>query len=138
MNEFYGDCCNKGCKFYNGKLCQSFRLYNEEFANDFVVVIVTADTNVDWDIENGNHLYVSGEMNEQGEVIAEYVDRWGRYCSHCGKHHEEGYWIDEYQYACSEECAIALLGSKEALDKAKEEYDDDADYNPICWVEWYN
>ena len=95
------------------------------------------DDCAEWDIKNGAHLYAEGVL-ENGVLNATYVDRWGRYCSHCGKHHEEGYWINEHEYACSDECAIAILGGKEQFDEAMNEYEDDADYNPICWVEWYN
>ena len=89
------------------------------------------------DLEDGKHIYAKGVI-EDGVFVAGYVDRWGRYCNHCGKHHEEGYWIGEHAYACSDECAIALLGGKENFDALMDEYDEDADYQPICWTEWYN
>lgn len=76
--------------------------------------------------------------NDYIVFTAKYLDQWGRICGHCGKQHEEGYWIQEYEYACSDECAIAIMGGKEQFDEAMNEYDDDANYNPICWVEWYN
>ena len=95
------------------------------------------EPNMLYDLEDGKHIYAKGVI-EDGVFVAGYVDRWGRYCDHCGKHHEEGYWIGEYEYACSEECAIALMGGKAEFDEAVAEYDDDANYNPICWVEWYN
>lgn len=92
------------------------------------------------DIEVGKHIYANGTKAEcaKNGLFCQYIDRWGRYCSHCGKHHDEGYWIGEHEYACSDECAIALMGGKEQFDEAMNEYDDYANYNPICWVEWYN
>lgn len=109
-----------------------FKLTDDD--NNVYDVCVDDDC-ADWDIENGRHYCASGTL-ENGVVRATYVDRWGRYCGHCGKHHTEGYWIGEYEYACSNECAIALMGGKEAFDEAMNEYDDDANYNPICWVDW--
>jgi hypothetical protein len=99
--------------------------------------VLVSEDNLDWELTEGGHYYVSGEFSLD-VIVADYVDRWGRYCSHCGKHHEEGYWIGEHEYACSDECAIAILGGKEQFDEAMNEYEDDANYNPICWVEWYN
>ena len=135
--EIYGVCTNY--KFIEDVI---FATIQDENGTLYKVFIDEKD--VDAEIEEGKHYCVIGE---EGNVIdwdkahiihARYFDNWGRYCSHCGKHHEEGYWIGEYEYACSDECAIALMGGKEAFDEAKNEYDDDANYNPICWVEWYN
>ena len=91
-----------------------------------------------WDIENGHHYYMRGTMNEEGLFIAGYLDRWGRYCDHCGKHHTEGYYVNEHLYACSEECGYALVGGKLAFEETFE-YDEDgelAEDSPTYWTEW--
>ena len=90
------------------------------------------------DVEDGEHIYAKGWIGEQGELVAGYVDRWGRHCDHCGKHHTEGYYINDYYYACSDECAYALMGGKEAFE-ATFEYDEDgelADDSPTYWTTW--
>lgn len=121
----------------NGKGKWILRLITEDEGEPLVIV---DDENDHFGLEDGEraHIYVSGYEVDEGVVVADFIDQWGRICSHCGKHHEEGYWIGEYEYACSDECAIAIMGGKEQFDEAMNEYDDDANYNPICWVEWYN
>lgn len=118
-----------------------YRIYLTD-DNGTTYQVSVSEYDVNCDLEVGRHYYASGEdateVMERPAVFASYVDEWGRYCWHCGKHHEEGFWIGEHEYACSEECAIALMGGKAEFDEAMAEYDDDADYNPICWVEWYN
>lgn len=95
------------------------------------------EANIHEDIELGRHYYASGnalcEQNGISTIFADYLDQWGRYCSHCGKHHEEGYWVYEYYYACSRECAISLCGSEEEF-IGSFALDEDA----TCWTEWYN
>lgn len=88
-------------------------------------------------VENG-HCYASG-VKALGGIIADEVDRWGRYCDVCGKWHTEGYYVGEYNYACSEECAVALYGGDWNAFKADLALLDDpetCDYAPTYWTEW--
>lgn len=120
----------------NGKGTWILRLITDE--TEWLVIVPEENDHYGLEDGEGAHLYVSGFEIAEGVFTAKHIDQWGRICSHCGKHHEEGFWIHEHEYACSDECAIAILGGKEAFDEAMNEYDDDANYNPICWVEWYN
>ena len=89
------------------------------------------DENCLWDVENGMHICASGSINEQGTFIAGYVDRWGRYCSYCGKHHTEGYHIEGGgEYACSYDC---LLGLYHGVYKDMER---DIESEDTYWTEW--
>ena len=88
--------------------------------------------------EDEKHFCVRGVVLDENTILATYIDRWGRYCDHCGKHHEEGWYINEWKYACSDECAYALCGGKDAfedtiiLDEDGELSDESATY----WTEW--
>lgn len=71
---------------------------------------------------------------------AECFGPWGRYCSHCGAHMVEGYYVQEHLYACSDECAIALYGGDECAFNESIVLDDNgdiADDSPTYWTEWY-
>lgn len=92
----------------------------------------------EWDIENGGHYWASGMEIADGLMIATSVDRWGRVCDTCGKWHTEGYYVDG-EYACSEECAIALYdGDADAFnaDLALLDNPATADYAETYWTEW--
>lgn len=87
--------------------------------------------------EIGRHYYAKGddatETMKKPAIFADYVDRWGRYCSHCGKHHEEGYYDEGAGlYACSDECLFAL--NKDDLEGLEEEREEGI----VFWTEWYN
>lgn len=118
-------------------------------AHGVSVTLIEDETNIEWEVvivdkwvdsdylKEGFHVVAGGRKGyAKNQIFADYFERWGRYCNHCGKHHVEGFWINEHSYACSEECAIALLGGKKEFDDAMAEYDDYADCNPICWVLW--
>lgn len=110
-----------------------------------IIQVSVSEYDVHWDIEVGKHYYAKGddatEIFGRPAMFADYVDRWGRYCDHCGKHHEEGWWIGEYYYACSDECAIALYdGDKDAFQADLALLDDDETFDDAVtyWTEWYN
>ena len=103
-------------------------------------VIVSAEA-IHWQFDNDNHkhYYVRGIQLDEKTILATYVDRWGRYCDICGKHHVEGYFVGEWEYACSEECAIALYDGDEnafRADLALLDDDETADDAPTYWTEW--
>lgn len=139
MKELYGTCVSVGKALIDDEVVDTLVLKDNETQMPTLVILDWAKLKEQYcqEPEPDDHIYVSAQ-EKNGRLVATYMEQWGRICCHCGKHHEEGYWIDEYQYACSEACAISLMGGKENFDKAMDEYDDDADYNPICWVEWYN
>ena len=60
------------------------------------------------DLEDGGHYCACGFEIAEGIVMATSCHLWGRICDVCGKWHEEGYWVGECEYACSEDCAISL------------------------------
>jgi hypothetical protein len=103
---------------------------------------VLASTDViQCDVEDGARLYVRGVEVADGVVMAIEVEQWGRICDVCGKWHEEGYWVDEMNYACSEECAIKLYGGDEEAFKADLALLDNpetADRAYTYWTTWEN
>ena len=92
--------------------------------------------------EIGRHYYAKGddatETMKKPAIFADYVDRWGRYCDHCGKHHTEGYYVNEDMYACSDECGYALCGGeKQFRETIWLDEDGELDENsPTYWTEW--
>lgn len=84
------------------------------------------------------------------EVIAENIEGAGmdtkrmfmnlfddtpfRLCDHCGKFFEEGY-ILVTEYACSDECAVALYGGNEVALRADLDQEGDEIYYSD-WSEW--
>jgi hypothetical protein len=90
------------------------------------------------DLVENRHYYASGVKVLNG-IIADEVDRWGRYCDVCGKWHTEGYYVGEYEYACSEDCAIALYNGDANAFRADLALLDDpetCDNAPTYWTEW--
>lgn len=91
------------------------------------------------DMEDGDHVSANGLEVADGVLLATNVDEWGRYCSVCGKWHTEGYYIDEMNYACSEECALHYYGGNRKEFEAELALLDDPEtaYQAcICWTEW--
>lgn len=92
----------------------------------------------EWDIEDNGHYWASGMEIADGLMIATSVDRWGRVCDTCGKWHTEGYYLAG-EYACSEECAIALYdGDADVFnaDLALLDNPATADDAEVYWTEW--
>lgn len=59
-----------------------------------------------------------------------------RVCSHCGKHFHEGYFLGD-EYACSEECAVALYGGDRELFEADlEAEEEEAGATECYWTTW--
>lgn len=59
-----------------------------------------------------------------------------RVCSHCGKHFHEGYFLGD-EYACSEECAVALYGGDRELFEADLEAEEEEAGTTECyWSVW--
>lgn len=117
--------------------------------HDYLIILIESDTNTQfeivvsehnlhWELEENKHYYARGKASAGNSIVAEYVDRWGRYCDHCGRHHTEGYYVYEDYYACSEECAIALCGSKQEFDSSiwLDENGELAENSPTYWTEW--
>lgn len=80
--------------------------------------------------------YVTGSGLEMSlmEVVAESCYLCSRICSHCGKVMLEGYYLAG-EYACSDECAIALYnGDKQAFEADIANADDDD--AEVYWTEW--
>lgn len=93
--------------------------------------------NLLWDLEKDGHYYIKGEISLD-VVNADYADRWGRYCDICCKWHTEGYYVYG-DYACSEECAIALYNGDADVFKADLALLDNpatADDAEVYWTEW--
>lgn len=110
----------------------------EEGTNKVWEVLLTNDMRLHFDLEEGVHVYACGEK-ALGGIFAEYVDEWGRICSHCGKHHTEGWYVNEDFYACSDECAIALCDGDEDAFRAGIIVDENGDLTDDAytyWTEW--
>ena len=59
-----------------------------------------------------------------------------RVCSHCGKHFHEGYFLGD-EYACSEECAVALYGGDREQFEADLEMEETEPGTTECyWSVW--
>lgn len=132
MKTIYGECV--GVNHEDG-------LYLIHLETSEGKVYVTADEdNIFDDIMVGRHYLATGEdnSNAHGLYHANYVDRWGRYCDHCGKHHTEGYYVREHEYACSAECGYALCGGKAAFEETiwLDADGELADNSPTYWTEW--
>lgn len=76
---------------------------------------------------------ISTEAAETANVSAEGDCR---VCSHCGKHFHEGYFLGD-EYACSEECAVALYGGDRELFEADLEMEETEPGTTECyWSVW--
>jgi hypothetical protein len=108
------------------------------FLKDDDGLITQVSTHIDFiccNIEIGGHYYAKGEdaTERMGRpaLFADYVGDWGRICSHCGKHHEEGYYSENTcLYACCDECLDALYTEEEIEEEREAEW--------LFWTEWYN
>jgi hypothetical protein len=121
----------------------------QTFPEDYCLIIREEKTGDEWkivaskyeiyeDLVEGHHYRCTGVRTLNG-VIADEIDRWGRYCDVCGKWHTEGYYVLENDYACSEECAAVLYdGDWNALkaDLALLDFPDTCDNAPTYWTEW--
>jgi hypothetical protein len=105
-----------------------------------VWTLIVAKESINCDLIAGTHCLVDGVLCNlaKDSVFVTFIDEWGRYCSHCGKHMTEGYYVYEHQYACSEECAIALCGSEQAFKESiwLDEDGELAEDSPTYWTEW--
>lgn len=64
------------------------------------------------------------------------ADSGYRVCSHCGKHFHEGWFLGD-EYACSEECAVALYGGDRELFEADLEMEENEPGTTECyWSVW--
>ena len=100
----------------------------EEGTNKVWEVLLANDMRLHFDLEEGVHVYARGEK-ALGGIFAEYVDEWGRICSHCGKHHTEGYYSENTGlYACSDECLEHLYTEAEIMEEREQEL--------LFWTEW--
>lgn len=125
---------------------QSFEQISPE---DYLLVIKEYESGKEWqvvasryeifeDLVVNGHYYASG-VKALGGIIADEVDRWGRCCSVCGKWHTEGYFVQEYYYACSENCAVDLYHGDWNAFRADLALLDDPETEeeaPTYWTEW--
>ena len=80
-----------------------------------------------------NHIEGAG-MDTKRMFMNLFDDTPFRLCDHCGKFFEQGY-ILVTEYACSDECAVALYGgNEEALRADLAEEGDEIYYSD--WSEW--
>ena len=129
--EIWGVCTRfeKGDDFY--------RIYLETEQGETMQVSVS-EWDVHDDVEVGRRYYAKGddatEAMGQPALFADYFDQWGRYCSVCGKHHEEGYYDESTCfYFCSDECLHQYHTDAEIA-----ELQEDEDDLVLYWTEWYN
>lgn len=104
----------------------------DEDGKEFTYVI--SDMQVNCDVELGRHYFAIGEQCK-ASILGTCMEEWGRYCDHCGKHHEEGYYSENTgMYFCSEECLRAEY-TQEEIDAEMVDEDGNGD---LYWTEWYN
>lgn len=97
-----------------------------ENGEEFSVQVL--DNNLCYDLNTEDYFQVVGVEGECG-IVAGFVDRWGRICSHCGKHHTEGYYSENTGlYACSDECLTHLYTEEEIEEEREQEW--------LFWTEW--
>lgn len=134
MIELYGSVKDITLHETEGVKEYRFTLVTENRAEFFVRV---NNGNLAYGLNNEDYYCVCGYEDEYG-IDAKYCDRWGRICEHCGKHHFEGYYVNDYHYACSEECAIALCGSEQEFRDSiwVDEDGELAEDSPTYWTEW--
>lgn len=72
---------------------------------------------------------------ESPQAVECTADSDYRVCSHCGKHFHEGYFLGD-EYACSEECAVALYGGDRELFEADLEAEEEAGTTECYWSVW--
>lgn len=117
---------------------EAYLLVIKEYGSDKEWQVVVNRWNVFEDLQLFHHYYASGVKALNG-IIADEVDRWGRYCDVCGKWHTEGYYVFENNYACSENCAVDLYHGDWNAFKADLALLDDpetCDNAPTYWTEW--
>jgi hypothetical protein len=132
----YGEVSNITDKTESSREYTAFDITTEEGKTYEVLV---RDKDIEYWLEENHRYYARGFEIAEGKVVAFDVDRWGRYCDVCGKWHIEGYWVDEMNYACSEECALTFYGGdKEAFqaDLALLDNPETADRAYTYWTEW--
>ena len=137
--EIWGICTRfeKGDDFY--------RIYLETEQGETMQVSVS-EYDVHYEVEVGRHYYAKGEdatdWMGQPALFAEFVDRWGRYCSVCGKRHDEGYYDESTcLYFCSDACLHQYYSDEEiqALQETEDEDGDEYEEDlTLYWTEWYN
>jgi hypothetical protein len=106
---------------------------NDEENQNYMVFV--EDYDLHCDLVVGERFYAWGErannIQRDGSLVvyAEHMERWGRYCSHCGKWHEEGYYSEHTgDYACSKECLSELFLQEDI----EEQMEDDS----LFWADW--
>lgn len=129
--EFWGICTD----YYEQDDVYRITLQDEQGQSYFVSV---CDYECHCDVEIGRHYYTKGvdasESMGRPAIFADYVDQWGRYCDHCGRHHEEGYYDESMGvYICSDECLHELY-TEDEINALQADEDDLVLY----WTEWYN
>lgn len=68
--------------------------------------------------------------------VAEYTaDSDYRVCSHCGKRFHKGYFLGG-EYACSDECAVALYGGDREQFEVDLEAEEEAGTTECYWSIW--
>lgn len=132
--ELYGTIHHVEKYYFRKNDAYTFVMHTDEGA----YMVHVNESEAHWDLDNNRHYYVRGYEVSEGVVVAEYVDRWGRYCDHCKKWHIEGYYVGEYYYACSDECAIAICGSEQEFRDSivLDEDGELAEDSPTYWTEW--
>lgn len=63
------------------------------------------------------------------------MNKFRRYCEHCGKGMNEGYLVDNRLTYCSEGCARADL-TDARFDELMARLEADEDYDGFYWTEW--
>jgi hypothetical protein len=117
----------------NRRYFESFELNTED--GKTYNVLAKKDT-IECDIEDGKKFFVRGIEVSEGVVVSIVVEQWGRYCDVCGKWHTEGYWVDETNYACSEECALTFYGGNKEQFEAELALLDNEDTADECYTYW--
>lgn len=74
--------------------------------------------------------------NAAGESVKAPETHECRVCSHCGKHFHEGYFLGD-EYACGEECAIALYGGdREQFEEDLQTEEQEPGTTECYWSVW--
>lgn len=119
--------------------CRCFHTFLLNCEDKGIYRVYVRDEDNEDDINDGDHYCAYGFEIAEGIVMATSCHLWGRICEVCGKWHTEGYWIDELNYACSEECALHFYGGDaDAFHAELALLDNPATANDAYtyWTEW--
>lgn len=104
---------------------------NDELTRE-LIGLIPEDKFVQYVFDKMSSLYTHKAL---GYFIDRISERRLRVCSHCGMPMKEGYYLAG-EYACSNECAIALYDGDEKQFNEDLQYDEEYNTGEVYYTEW--